>query len=107
MAASALVKVPPRARRGEVIEITAMAAHPMETGVRPGADGRLVPRNIVHTFSCRYDGAEVFRAELHPAITANPYLAFTTVATRSGPLEFRWEDDRGEVIVATATIVVE
>jgi sulfur-oxidizing protein SoxZ len=75
--------------------------------LRPGADGRLVPRNIVHTFSCRYDGAEVFRAELHPAITANPYLAFTTIATRSGPLEFRWEDDRGEVIVATATIVVE
>ncbi|RPH40656.1 MAG: thiosulfate oxidation carrier complex protein SoxZ [Burkholderiales bacterium] len=107
MTTGALVRVPPRARRGEVVEITAMAAHPMETGLRPGADGRLVARNIVHTFTCRYDGAEVFRAELHPAVTANPYFAFTTVATRSGPLEFRWEDERGEVIVATATIVVE
>jgi sulfur-oxidizing protein SoxZ len=107
MATSVLVRVPPRARVGEVIELTAMAAHPMETGVRPGPDGRLVARNIVHTFSCRYDGAEVFRAELYPAITANPYLVFTTVATRSGALEFRWEDDQGEMIVATATIVVE
>jgi sulfur-oxidizing protein SoxZ len=107
MTPGALVRVPPRARRGEVIEITAMAAHPMETGVRPGADGRLVPRNIVHTFTCRYDGAEVFRAEFHPAITANPYLVFTTVATRSGTLEFRWEDDRGAVIVASATLLVD
>lgn len=105
--AQALVKVPPRARAGEVIEITAMAAHPMETGLRPGPDGRLVPRHIAHTFSCRYDGAEVFRAELFPAITANPFVAFTTVATRSGTLEFRWEDDRGESIVARAAIVVE
>jgi sulfur-oxidizing protein SoxZ len=107
MTPGALVRVPPRARRGEVIEVTAMAAHPMETGVRPGADGRLVPRNIVHTFTCRYDGAEVFRAEFHPAITANPYVAFTTVATRSGTLEFRWEDDRGAVIVASATLLVD
>lgn len=105
--AQALVRVPPRARAGEVIEVTAMAAHPMETGYRPGPDGRLLPRHIVHTFVCRYDGVEVFRAELFPAITANPYVVFTTVATRSGTFEFRWEDDRGEAIVATATIVVE
>lgn len=105
--AQALVRVPARARAGEVLEITAMAAHPMETGHRPGADGRLVPRHIVHTFSCRYDGAEVFRAELFPAITANPWISFTTIATRSGTFEFRWEDDRGETIVATAAILVE
>ncbi len=107
MTGQALVRVPPRARAGEVIEITAMARHPMETGFRTGPDGRLVPRDIVHTFSCRYDGVEVFRAALFPAITANPYLAFTTVATRSGTLEFRWDDDRGGSIVATASIVVE
>jgi sulfur-oxidizing protein SoxZ len=105
--ARALVRVPPRARVGEVIEITAMAAHPMETGQRPGPDGRLLPRHIVHTFTCLYDGVEVFRADLFPAITANPYVAFTTVATRSGTLEFRWDDDRGQSIVATASIVVE
>ena len=107
MTGQALVRVPPRARAGEVIEITAMARHPMETGFRTGPDGRLVPRDIVHTFSCRYDGVEVFRAALFPAITANPYLAFTTVATRSGTLEIRWDDDRGGSIVATASIVVE
>jgi sulfur-oxidizing protein SoxZ len=37
----------------------------------------------------------VFSAELHPAIAANPYLAFHTVATTSGTLEFEWQGDNG------------
>lgn len=105
--ASALIKVPERARRGEVIEITAMAAHAMETGFRTGESGRMIARNIVHTFVCLYEGVEVFRAELFPAITANPYIAFSTVATTSGSLEFRWIDDAGATIVERARITVE
>lgn len=104
---AALVKLPQRARAGEVIEISVMAAHPMETGFRTGLDGRLVPRNILNTFVCLYEGVEVFRAELFPAITANPYLAFTTVATQTGTFEFRWTDDRGEVIAERRQLTVE
>jgi sulfur-oxidizing protein SoxZ len=104
---SALVKAPTRARRGEVIEITAMVAHPMETGFRSGENGQILPRNIVQSFVCRYDGVEVFRAEFFPAITANPYIAFSTIATRSGTLEFRWIDDRGAEVLERAAIIVE
>ncbi len=104
---AALVKLPQRARAGEVIEISVMAAHPMETGFRTGLDGRLVPRNILNTFVCLYEGVEVFRAELFPAITADPYLAFTTVATQTGTFEFRWTDDRGEVIAERRQLIVE
>jgi sulfur-oxidizing protein SoxZ len=105
--AGALVKVQARARRGEVIDITAMVAHPMETGFRTGENGQILPRNIVQLFVCRYDGVEVFRAEFHPAITANPYIAFTTVATRTGTLEFRWIDDRGAEVIERAALIVE
>jgi len=104
---SALVKAPTRARRGEVIEITAMVAHPMETGFRSGENGQILPRNIEQSFVCRYDGVEVFRAEFLPAITANPYIAFSTIATRSGTLEFRWIDDRGAEVLERAAIIVE
>jgi len=105
--AGALVKVQARAKRGEVIDITAMVAHPMETGFRTGENGQILPRNIVQLFVCRYDGVEVFRAEFHPAITANPYIAFTTVATRTGTLEFRWIDDRGAEVIERAALIVE
>ncbi len=40
-----------------------------------------IPRDIVRLFVCTYNGAEVFRAELHPAIAANPFIVFSTVAT--------------------------
>jgi sulfur-oxidizing protein SoxZ len=105
--ASALVKVPAKAMRGEVIEITAMIAHPMETGFRTGENGQILARNIMQFFVCRYEGIEVFRAEFFPAITANPYIAFTTIATRSGTLEFRWIDDRGAELLERAAIIVE
>jgi len=105
--AGALVKVQARARRGEVIDITAMVAHPMETGFRTGENGQILPRNIVQLFVCRYDGVEVFRAEFFPAITANPYIAFTTIATRTGTLEFRWIDDRGVEVIERAPLIVE
>lgn len=93
MATRALIRLPARARPGEVITIQAAISHPMETGHRPGADGRVLPRDIVRRFECEYDGARIFAADLHPAVAANPYLSFTTVATRSGEIAFRWRGD--------------
>ena len=93
--ARALLTVPKTARRGDVIEVRALIAHPMETGYRPGAEGQLLPRDLIRRFTCRYDGAVVFSADLYAAIAANPYLAFTTIATASGTLEFVWEGDNG------------
>src|SRR3954468_15565612 len=104
--ARALVNVPARARPGEVVEIKALVAHPMETGYRTGPDGAFVPRDIIRTFVCTYNGEEVFRADLFPAIAANPFLAFTTVATQSGTIALRWIDDQGRVQIETAEITV-
>jgi sulfur-oxidizing protein SoxZ len=104
--ARALVHMQAAARRGEVIEIRALVAHPMETGYRPGADGKVLARDIIRRFTCRYNGEIVFAAELHPAIAANPYIAFYTVATDSGSLEFKWEGDRGFVQAETMPITV-
>jgi len=93
--ARALVHMPPAAKAGEVIEIRALISHPMETGYRPGPDGKVLARDIIRRFSCRYNGEQVFSAELHQAISANPYIGFFTVATVSGTLEFSWEGDNG------------
>lgn len=102
----ALINVPASAKRGAVIDIRALIQHPMETGFRPLPNGGMVPRLIINRFECIYDGETVFAADLHPAIAANPYIAFKTVATRSGELLFRWIDDRGEIREERATIAV-
>ena len=104
--ARVVVNLPKQARRGEIIEIRTLAGHNMETGFRRTQLGELVPRDIITRFVCTYNGVEVFRAELHPAIAANPLIAFTTVATESGTLEFRWTGDNGFAAAHTATISV-
>jgi sulfur-oxidizing protein SoxZ len=101
-----IVNVPSTAKRGEVIEIRTLAGHDMETGFRRTQLGELVPRNIITRFTCSYNGVEVFRADLHPAIAANPLLTFTTVATESGTLEFRWSGDNNFSVTQTAAISV-
>jgi sulfur-oxidizing protein SoxZ len=39
-------------------------------------------------------------------MSANPYFAFSAVATESGTVAFRWIDDRGGAQVETAQIAV-
>jgi sulfur-oxidizing protein SoxZ len=91
----ARVQIPKEARRGDVIEVRIVIQHPMETGFRRDDVGRIIKRNVINIFSCRYNGAEVFRADLSSGIAANPYLQFHTVAEASGELEFDWMDDEG------------
>ena len=104
--ARALVTVPKSAARGDVIEIRTLIAHPMETGYRTGDGGAPLPRNLIRRFTCRYDGEEIFAADLFPAISANPLIGFFTVATVSGTLTFTWEGDNGFMQVETASITV-
>jgi sulfur-oxidizing protein SoxZ len=107
MTARTLINVPAKARRGEVIEIKTLIAHPMETGFRAGLNGALIPRDIITTFRCTYNGEEIFRAELSPAIAANPFLTFFTVATATGTIAFEWTGDDGFAATETAPITVE
>ena len=104
--ARALINLPATATRGDIIEIRTLVQHPMETGFRPLPNGSLVPRHISNRVECIYDGATIFAAELHPAIAANPFIAFKTIATRSGELIFRWTEDTGEIREERATITV-
>jgi len=105
--ARALIHVPATAKRGEIIEIKTLISHVMETGYRIGVTGAPIPRDIITDFVCTYDGEEVFRARLFPAIATNPYITFFTVATASGTLTFSWTDQHGATQVQTAAITVE
>jgi len=105
--ARVLINVPARAKRGEVIELKTLISHPMESGYRVGTNGALIPRDIITLFTCTYNGQEIFRAELSPAIAANPFIAFFTTTTESGTLAFRWSGDNGFSATETAVITVE
>jgi sulfur-oxidizing protein SoxZ len=105
--AKALLKIPKTAKKGEVITLSAIFSHPMEAGYRRDMEGQAVPRDIISLFTCNYDGAEVFRADMFPAISAYPLMSFTTIATVSGPITFTWTDEKGKTWTEMAEIAVE
>jgi sulfur-oxidizing protein SoxZ len=105
--ARTLINVPPKAKRGDIVEIKTLISHEMESGYRPDNVGRMVPRDIITSFVATYNGQEIFRAEFHPAIAANPFISFTTVATESGKIEFKWTGDSGFAATESASITVE
>jgi len=78
----------------------------METGFRLDNFGKPIPKNVINELVCRYNGVEVFRAEMGSGIAANPYLEFFTVAESSGELVFDWIDDAGVRGSERATITV-
>ena len=86
MAARTLINVPQKAKRGEVIQIKTLISHIMETGFRHDNVGQPIPRDIITSFVCTYNGEEIFEAALYQAIAANPFITFHTVATESGTL---------------------
>jgi len=100
------IKLPASAKVGEVIEIKTLVSHVMETGQRKDPDGKAIPRNIINAFSAKFAGAEVFSAELHPGISANPYLSFFIKVPGPGEFEFTWVEDGGNTIVDKETLNV-
>ncbi|MFY7962909.1 MAG: thiosulfate oxidation carrier complex protein SoxZ [Elsteraceae bacterium] len=102
-----LINVPKTAKKGEIVEIKILISHPMESGQARDAFGKNIPRDIIHSFSCHWGEELVFRAELFPAIAANPYFAFYAKAEASGKLRFNWKDDQGQSHSESAEILVE
>ena len=101
------VKVPSTVKKGEVFEVKCLVSHAMESGQRKDRKtGDLIPRMIINKFIANYNGKEVFSADWHPAISANPYMSFYMKAEESGELELIWIDDKGEKITTKKQITV-
>ena len=104
--ANARIRMPAKARVGEIIEVKALVFHTMESGFRLDNVGKPIPRHIVESFVCTYAGEEVFRARFFPAVATNPYVAFPLLVKGEGELVFTWTDDRGGVVVERARVEV-
>lgn len=97
MASKPRVKVPKTASAGDIITIKTLISHKMESGQRKDKAGEVIPRMIINKFTCEFNGAVVFSADIDPAVSANPYLEFSARVDESGTFKFTWVDDDGSV----------
>ena len=73
--------------RGDVAEVTVLMPHPMETGLRVGEAGTLVP----------LAGRSVFAASMSFAVSRDPLIAFRVGGARTGEyLRVTWRDSNGD-----------
>ena len=90
------VKVPKEVSIDEIIEIKTLIRHPMHSGRMKDNNGQIIPRQIINSFSAKFNGKEVFQMDLAPSISTNPFIVFQYKVKESGTFDFEWIDDNGE-----------
>lgn len=84
-------------RSGDVTEIRMLVSHPMESGRRKDAAGKLVPAHFVETLTVAVNGRTLVEAQLNTAIARNPVFAFRARNVRAGDrITVSWRDNRGD-----------
>lgn len=86
-----------RARRsGDVVEVRALITHPMETGLRVDASGRVVPAHYVTEVIASIGARKVFHTQMSIAVSRDPLIAFRVRGVSAGQtLRVAWTDNRG------------
>ena len=101
------VRIPAKAKKGEIIEIKTQISHDMETGLRKDGAGKTIPRHIITRFTCSWNDEPVISADWHQAVSANPFSSFFATATASGKIKLTWFDENGETFDYIHDIAVE
>jgi sulfur-oxidizing protein SoxZ len=83
--------------QGDVADVRVLMAHPMETGQRKDASGKVVPLHYIQTISAQLNGKTVFQADISQAISRNPVFAFKVKGAKAGDkLTIAWQDNTGD-----------
>ena len=92
------IALPRRVKAGEPMELRTLISHPMETGLRPDADGSLIPQNLVQSLQLAIDEQPALEVQFANGTAANPYVRLV-VQPEGKELGFRWQDQQGEEVV--------
>ena len=78
-------------------DVRVLMGHPMETGQRKDASGKLVPLHFIQSITAQLNGKTVFAADISQAVSRNPVFAFKVKGAKAGDkLSVTWQDNTGE-----------
>lgn len=95
-----------RAKRSNgMTEVMLLMPHPMETGLRKGADGRLVPAHFITDLQVHVEGRMVMSARLSHAVSQDPLIGFRFKGGNVGQtVTVAWVDNTGQARSDSAAI---
>ena len=88
-----------------VTDIRVLMAHPMETGQRKDASGKLVPMHFIQNVTVKLNGKTVVEAQISQAVSRNPVFSFRVKGGAKGDkVEVSWLDNKGETNKTEGTV---
>jgi sulfur-oxidizing protein SoxZ len=77
-------------------EVRVLMTHPMETGQRKDAEGKLIPVHFIQNVTVKVNGKTVIEAEVSQAVSRNPVFSFRVKGGAKGDrIEVSWLDNQG------------
>ena len=78
-------------------EVRVLMTHPMETGLRKDAEGKVVPLHFIQNIAVKVNGKTVVDSQISQAVSRNPVFTFRLKGGAKGDkIEVSWLDNRGE-----------
>ena len=78
-------------------DVRVLMNHPMETGQRKDAEGKLVPMHFIQNLTVKVNGKTVVDAQVSQAVSRNPVFSFRLKGGAKGDkIEVSWLDNHGE-----------
>ena len=78
-------------------DVRVLMNHPMETGQRKDADGKILPLHFIQNLTVKVNGKVVVDAQISQAVSRNPVFSFRLKGGAKGDkIEVSWLDNRGE-----------
>ncbi len=83
--------------QGDVADVRILIAHPMETGQRRDASGKLVPVHFIQSIVITHNGKTVMDGQLSQAVSRNPFLGLRVKGAKAGDkIVVSWVDNTGD-----------
>lgn len=78
-------------------EVRVLMTHPMETGQRKDAEGKVVPLHFIQNLTVKVNGRTVIEGQISQAVSRNPVFSFRLRGGAKGDkIEVSWLDNQGE-----------
>jgi sulfur-oxidizing protein SoxZ len=82
---------------GGYTEVRVLMTHPMETGQRKDAEGKLVPTHFIQNVTVKVNGKTVIDGQVSQAVSRNPVFSFRLRGGAKGDrIEVSWVDNQGD-----------
>jgi len=98
------IRVPEKAKPGEVVTVRVLVTHPMETLEFKGGKPVVKNYSYIHRIEATYNGRKVFEAETTQAVSQNPLLAFPIKVSEPGTVRVTFHDTDGKTYTGQADI---